>query len=258
MIMNILLASLVAFTISAPATVFDMDTHTFQTPVYLASPVDLPVEDVSNETEEPTATEEPIATEEPTATEEPIATEEPTATEEPIATEEPTIIIAQEDNSEEVALLATAVELLAENSTSVTGTVNSTVLTLMDRMIDAYPSYYRYAGFRTSDDDSYASTLYIAKNMSVNGNTITFSDDCVAVTFARQTTSSGYSGYIYFTVSDAPSASVEVSTDSIVYTNCLAGYPSLGTRVDFKEEYIWIGFAVMLVAVVMIRRGSHD
>ena len=163
----------------------------------------------------------------------------------------------QTDNTEVVALLEESVALLAENSSSVTGSLNSSVLDLMDRMVDSYPSYYKYAGFRTSSDDAYNATLYLAKKASVNGSTITFSDDCVAVDFNRYY--NGYnSSYIYYTVTPSPNASVNVSGNSIVYTNVLEGYPSLGDKAKLPEEYVWITVFVILAVILFVRRNNHD
>lgn len=161
------------------------------------------------------------------------------------------------DYSDMIMLLEEQVELLSENSSSVTGSLNSSVLNLMDRMVDDYPSYYKYAGFRTSSDDTYTSTLYIAKKATVSGDTITFSDDCVAIDFYR-TSDSNYSNYLYYTVSDAPGASVTISNRSIIYTNVLDGYPSLGTKAVMPEEYIWIGVFALLVLAIFLRRNKHD
>lgn len=181
---------------------------------------------------------------------------ESTETTETETTETPTTIIVQ-DNSEVVALLSEQVELLSENSSSVTGTVNSTVLTLMDRMVDSYPDFYEYAGFRTNEDDSYASTLYIAKKATSDGNTITFSEDCKAVYFYRTTTST-YNGYLYYTVADAPNATLDVTSNSIVYTNVLEGYPTLGTKPQFPTAYVWVIIFAVLFIGIMIRRGNAN
>lgn len=160
------------------------------------------------------------------------------------------------DYSDMILLLSEQVELLAENSSTVTGTLNTSVLELMDRIVDSYPSFYKYAGFRTSSDDTYTSTLYVAKKAVVNGNTITFSSDCVAVSFYR-TTSSSYSSYIYYTVTDSPGASVTVDSQSIVYTNVLDGYPSLGNKSALPDDFIWIGVFVVVVLVIFLRRNSN-
>lgn len=161
--------------------------------------------------------------------------------------------IVYEDNSQEVMLLSEAVELLAENSASVTGTLNSSVLNLMDRMVDSYPDYYTYAGFRTSSDDNYASVLYISKYADVDGNTITFGEDCKAIHFTRYT-ESGYSSYLYYDVYDSPNATVDVTTHSIVYTDALESSPALGTKTQIPTEIIWLGFALAGFAIIFTRR----
>lgn len=160
------------------------------------------------------------------------------------------------DNSEEISLLSDAVELLAENSTSVTGTMNSTVLNLMDRIIQDYPSYYKYAGLRISDDDSYRSVLYISKRASVNGDTITFSDDCIAVNFYRYQ-QTGYTSYVYYDITDSPGATVNVSGDTIVYTNCIKGYPALGTVKQSNEDMFYVVIFAAVICIILIRKKKH-
>jgi len=160
------------------------------------------------------------------------------------------------DNSEEISLLSDAVELLAENSTSVTGTMNSTVLNLMDRIIQDYPSYYKYAGLRISSDDSYRSVLYISKRASVNGDTITFSDDCIAVNFYRYQ-QTGYTSYVYYDITDSPGATVNVSGDTIVYTNCIEGYPALGTVKQSNEDMFYVVIFAAIICIILIRKKKH-
>lgn len=205
----------------------------------IGNPLNLVTEEVTESESQSGSESELTATPEPTV--------EPTA--------EPSVVVV--DNEEEVELLTTAVELLAENSDTVTGTVNSTVLTLMDRMIDSYPSFYKYAGFRTSDDDSYASTLYISKSAKVEGDTITFGEDCVAVDFARQVTNN-YTGYIYYNVIESPSASVNVNSGTIVYTNIMKGYPSLGSKSFFSEHWIWVAVFILFASLLFNRRNKND
>lgn len=160
------------------------------------------------------------------------------------------------DNSEEISLLSDAVELLAENSTSVTGTMNSTVLNLMDRIIQDYPSYYKYAGLRIDSDDSYRSVLYIAKRATVNGDVITFSDDCIAVNFYRYQ-ETGYSSYVYYDITKSPGATVNVSGDTIVYTNCIKGYPSLGTVEQNNEDMFYVFLFAAVICIILIRKKKH-
>lgn len=159
------------------------------------------------------------------------------------------------DNTEEIALLSEAVELMAENSSTVTGTVNTTVLNLMDRMVDSYPDYYKYAGFRIDSDDSYRTTLYLSKRATSDGNTIAFGDDCIAVNFYRYY-ENNYSSYVYYDVTESPNASVDVNSNSIVYTNALKGYPSLGTKEQTDTSLIWILLLVGASLIIFTRRNK--
>lgn len=160
------------------------------------------------------------------------------------------------DNSEEITLLSDAVELLAENSSSVTGTMNSTVLNLMDRIIQDYPSYYKYAGLRIDQNDAYRSVLYIAKRATVNGDTITFSDDCIAVNF-RRNQSTGANSYVYYDITDSPNATVNVRGDTIVYTNCIKGFPSLSTVEQANEDNFYVLIFAAIICIILIRKKKH-
>lgn len=157
------------------------------------------------------------------------------------------------DTSEMVSLLSDTVELLSENSSTVTGTINTTILDMCDRIIDDYPSHYKYAAFRIDSDDSYRTILYIAKKATLDGDTITFSDDCIAVNFYRTTISTGYNGYIYYNVTDSPNATVTIGSNSIVYTNVIEGYPALGNKTPVSYDWLYIILMVIILIVVLVR-----
>lgn len=157
-------------------------------------------------------------------------------------------------DSELVSLLSQSVSLLSENSASVTGTVNSTVLDLMDRMVNGYPDR-KYIAFRTDTEDSYKTTLLIAKRAKVNGSTVTFSEDCIAVNFYRYTTSSYGSGYLYYTVADSPDASVSIGSRSIVYTNTITGYPTLGDNPSqVTPDYLLLIAVFACILILIFKR----
>lgn len=157
------------------------------------------------------------------------------------------------DTSEMVSLLSDTVELLSENSASVTGTINTTILDMCDRIVDDYPSHYKYAAFRTDTDDSYRTILYIAKKATYDNGSITFSDDCIAVNFYRTTTTSGYSGYIYYDVSKSPNATVTVGSKSIVYTNVIDGYPTIGNKTPVSHDWLFVILLIVILIIVLVR-----
>lgn len=156
--------------------------------------------------------------------------------------------------SELVSLLSQSVSLLSENSASVTGTVNNTVLDLMDRIVNGYPDR-KYIAFRTDTDDSYKTTLLLAKRAKVNGKTVTFSEDCIAVNFYRYNATSYSNSYLYYTVSDSPSASVTVGNQSIVYTNTITGYPTLGDNPSqVTPDYLLLIAVFACVLILIFKR----
>lgn len=166
------------------------------------------------------------------------------------------LFYVEQNNDEVIALLNEQIELLAENSTTVTGTLNTSVLDLMDRMIDDLPSYYKYAGFRTSVDDAYQATLYLSKTATFANDVITFGDDCIAVRFYRNQ----YNNYNYYLTYDryeSPNSTVRINDNTIIYTNVVEGFPSLGNHQRFEIEYFWIGIFVILATVIFTRRLSN-
>lgn len=161
------------------------------------------------------------------------------------------------DNTEITELLNEQIELLAENSSSVTGTMNSTVLDLMDRMVDDLPSYYKYAGFRTDADDAYRATLYLSKSASYSNDVITFGDDCIAVRFYRLTQGNNYNYYLTYERYESPNSTVRVNDNTIIYTNVVDGFPALGNHQKFEIEYFWIGIFLVLATIIFTRRLNN-
>jgi hypothetical protein len=150
-----------------------------------------------------------------------------------------------------------AVVALASETTSALGTVNGTVLDIMDRIVDGLPPSHRYVAFRTSTSDGYLTNLYIAKRVSVNGKALTFSDDCLLVSFDRVT--SGGVQYLRYYYTAVGASTVTVAGNTVVYTNCLPNYPILGRLVvpgsDFGFSLAFVFFGVV-VAYVLFRRKS--
>ena len=70
---------------------------------------------------------------------------------------------------DDVAAMSDGIMLLASDSAAANGYLSSTILDLMDRIVDGYGSDYEYLGFRTSQDDSYSAVLYIGRMVPVPG-----------------------------------------------------------------------------------------
>lgn len=157
-------------------------------------------------------------------------------------------------SEELVSLLSETIELLSSDSANVLGTFNSSVLDFMDRIVDGKPDY-KYVAFRTSSSDTYATTMYLAKKASYSGNTITFSDDCVAVRFYRDS-SSGYNNYLYYTINQVGKSTVTIGSNTIVYTNVIDNYPLLGSGsgVVFRWQYLLCGAVVLAVLGYVLGR----
>ena len=155
----------------------------------------------------------------------------------------------------DVAAMSDGIMLLASDSAAANGYLSSTILDLMDRIVDGYGSDYEYLGFRTSQDDSYSAVLYIGLHGSGSGDMVSFEGDVVQVTFAR--TGSNYDYVPYFNISSVSDLTVSLASRSVVYTDCLPGRPTLGSRTvqDFPAAgAAMVLFAVVLAAVFLRRR----
>ncbi len=155
------------------------------------------------------------------------APEEASQDEESLAGDFDPVVPSSPDLDEEILqLMQEQVSLLAESSATVTGSMNSQILDLMERIVNGLPAGYQYAAFRTSTNDQYAASLYIGKKADASGDTVLFGGDCVRVDFLRYT-SSGTS-YIYYTIHDAPNSVVHWNNRVLFYTNVLEYHPTLG------------------------------
>lgn len=155
------------------------------------------------------------------------APEEASQDEESLAGDSDPVVSPSPDLDEEILeLMQEQVSLLAESSATVTGSMNSQILDLMERIVNGLPSGYKYVAFRTSSNDQYSASLYMGKKADVSGNTVLFGGDCVRVDFLRY--SSSGTSYIYYTIHDAPNSVVNWNNRVLFYTNALEYHPTLG------------------------------
>lgn len=157
-------------------------------------------------------------------------------------------------DTQNVSVLSEGVALLASDNASVNGYLSDTVLDLMDRIVNAYPSTFEYIGFRTDVDDAYAAVLYIGEKGSGYGRSVRFEGDVLQITFSR--IGSAYDRVPYFDTSTLSDLTVTVAPRSVVYTGCLPGYPTLGDRViqDFPVSGLVISVFVVVLAAVFLRQ----
>lgn len=157
-------------------------------------------------------------------------------------------------DTQSVSVLSEGVQFLASDNAAANGYVSDTVLGLMDRIVDAYGSYFEYLGFRTDPDDAYSAVLYIGEKGSGYGRSVRFVGEVLQVTFSRS--GSNYDRVPYLDVSVTSDLTVSLAPRSVVYTDCLSGYPTLGSRVvqDFPVTGIIVSLFVVVLAAIFFRQ----
>lgn len=128
--------------------------------------------------------------------------------------------------------------------------LSSTIVDLMERVVNSKP-FCKYVAYRTSYDDANAGTMVYGTRCQVSGSTITVTNGYLVEYYRyRYNTSSNWQ-YRY-TVTPVESYTVNYGSNTLLYTNCLSGYPTLGIN------YTWVLIAVIVLCVVIfaLRKGE--
>lgn len=153
---------------------------------------------------------------------------------------------------EENAALQDEIMLLNSGSASaVEAYLSSTLLEVMERVIQGNP-FCSYVAYRTDLSDSNQGTLVYGKRASVSGNQITI-ENAKVVTYYRYRYSSSYNWEYRYNVQEYDSYSVSYTSNTLLYTNVLDGYPTLGNT-NQVFLYVAIGIIGIFSVVLILRR----
>lgn len=139
------------------------------------------------------------------------------------------MVVNTVDGAVPVTLSDEVTTALLEATTPAGGSLGSSTLDYFDRVVSGLPYDYKYVGYRISSDNSYDGVLYYGRDYDIEDGVITFGKDAKEVTVER-ISSSGYSTYTDYSVSDAEGTEITLSQDGevVYYTNAEVGYPVMG------------------------------
>lgn len=129
--------------------------------------------------------------------------------------------------------------------------LSQTIVDVMDRVIRSHP-FCRYIGYRTSVNNSTDGTLIYGNRSSGSPGSVTIYDG-YKIDYYRYQYQSGYQTYTEYryTVTPLEEYTVNFGSNTLVYTNALPGYPTLG--INYAGVLV-VGLLFIAFMVVLIRR----
>lgn len=145
----------------------------------------------------------------------------------------------------ELRAISSGQEQAAENYLS------QTIVDVMDRVVRSHP-FCKYIGYRTSLNNATDGTLVYGSRAESSPGSVTVYDG-YKVDYYRYSYSSGYQTlYEYrYTVTPVDEYTVKFGANTLVYTNALSGYPTLGIN---YTGYLIVGLIFIAFCVVLLRR----
>lgn len=128
--------------------------------------------------------------------------------------------------------------------------LSATIIDVMERVVNGRP-FCKYVAYRVSYDDTSAGTLVYGGRCEVTDNSITVYNGELIEYYRYRTGSSAQWQYRY-TVTPVDSYMVSFGDRTLLYTNCLKGYPTLG----FNYTACLILLLVAVVLFFVFRKGD--
>lgn len=166
------------------------------------------------------------------------------------------MVVNTVDGSVPVTLSDEVTTALLEATTPAGGSLGSTTLDYFDRVVSGLPYDYKYVGYRTNADNSYDGVLYYGRDYDIEDGVITFGKDAKEITVTR-VSSSGYSTYTDYSITDAEGAEISLSQDGevVYYTNAEIGYPVMGgIEQPFSYAPLLVGCLIVAFAITVMEK----
>ena len=128
--------------------------------------------------------------------------------------------------------------------------LSATLIDVMERVVNGKP-FCKYVAYRTSYDDTNAGTLVYGTRCHTTGTQITVENGYLVEYYRYRYNTSSQWQYRY-TVTPVDSYTVRYGANTLLYTNCLSGYPTLG----FNYYLLLIGALAIAVLIYAFKRGD--
>lgn len=149
------------------------------------------------------------------------------------------------------ALLAELQAISSGQAQAAENYLSSTILDVMDRVVSSHP-FCKYIGYRTSVNNATDGTLVYGTRSESSPGSVTIHDG-YKVDYYRYQYQSGYQTYYEYryTVTPVDQYTVNFGSNTLVYTNALSGYPTLGIN---YIGFLIAGLVFIAFIVVLVRR----
>lgn len=149
------------------------------------------------------------------------------------------------------AMLAELQAISAGQEQAAENYLTAAIVDVMDRVVRSHP-FCRYIGYRTSLNNATDGTLIYGIRSSASPGSVTIYDG-YKVDYYRYQYQSGYQTYYEYryTVTPFEEFTVAFGSNTLVYTNALSGYPTLGIN---YTGYLIIGLLFIAFFLVLLRR----
>lgn len=154
-------------------------------------------------------------------------------------------------SSGNASLLAELKAISAGQEQAAENYLSSAIVDVMDRVVKSHP-FCRYIGYRTSVNNATDGTLIYGVRSSASPGSVTIYDG-YKIDYYRYQYQSGYQTYYEYryTVTQVDQYTVNFGSNTLVYTNALSGYPTLGIN---YTGYLIVGLVFIAFIVVLLRR----
>lgn len=129
--------------------------------------------------------------------------------------------------------------------------LSQTIVDVMDRVVRSHP-FCKYIGYRTSVNNATDGTLVYGNRSSASSGSVTIYDG-YKVDYYRYQYQSGYQTYTEYryTVTPVEEYTINFGSNTLVYTNALSGYPTLG--INYAAVLV-VGLLFIAFLLVLVRR----
>lgn len=149
------------------------------------------------------------------------------------------------------ALLAELKAISSGQEQAAQNYLTSAIVDVMDRVVRSHP-FCKYIGYRTSVNNSTDGTLIYGNRAVSSSGSVTIYDGYKVDYYRYQYWTGSQTQYEYrYTVTPVDEYTVNFGSNTLVYTNALSGYPTLGIN---YTSYLVVGLIFLAFMVVLLRR----
>lgn len=152
-----------------------------------------------------------------------------------------------------VSALSDDIMELASSINSTQGYFNTSVLDVLDRVVEGSSKDY-YIAYRY-DADTYNAYMYLADKFDISGSRYTLYDAVFVDVYRYRYNNTSTYNYYYQAVS-AGTVELDIGANALFYTNMVSDYPTLGGKAEHGvfTAFQYLEVALFIVVIFMLYR----